>query len=57
LLIFSHQLLVSLSLHRDSIVEFSANVEGTSSKDVMDLLVLTQYFDTLQVRSCVEFKF
>eukprot|EP01034_Spumella_vulgaris_P037389 gene37389-46129_t len=33
---------------KDSIVEFSANVEGTSSKDVMDLLVLTQYFDTLQ---------
>ena len=26
---------------------FSDSVEGTSPKDVMDLLVLTQYFDTL----------
>jgi hypothetical protein len=36
------------SLHRDSIVDFSNSVHGTSSKDVMDLLVLNQYFDTLQ---------
>lgn len=33
---------------RDSIVEFSGNVSGASAKDAMDLLVLTQYFDTLQ---------
>lgn len=33
---------------KDSIVEFSNNVQGTSPKDVMDLLVLNQYFDTLQ---------
>eukprot|EP01006_Ploeotia_vitrea_P020394 TRINITY_DN52668_c0_g2_i1.p1 TRINITY_DN52668_c0_g2~~TRINITY_DN52668_c0_g2_i1.p1 ORF type:complete len:280 (+),score=2.28 TRINITY_DN52668_c0_g2_i1:57-896(+) len=32
---------------RDSIVEFSSNVSGTTAKDAMDLLVLTQYFDTL----------
>lgn len=32
---------------RDSIVDFSAHVEGASAKDAMDLLVLTQYFDTL----------
>lgn len=28
---------------------FSSDVHGTSSKDVMDLLVLNQYFDTIQV--------
>lgn len=33
---------------KDSILEFSNNVEGTSAKDIMDLLVLNQYFDTLQ---------
>jgi regulator of protease activity HflC (stomatin/prohibitin superfamily) len=33
---------------RESIKDFSGNVNGTNSKDVMDLLVLTQYFDTLQ---------
>jgi len=32
---------------RDSIVDFSGNIRGTSSKDVMDLLLMTQYFDTL----------
>lgn len=34
--------------NRDSIVDFSSSVQGASSKDVMDLLVLNQYFDTLQ---------
>jgi len=33
---------------KDSIVQFSHNVPGTTAKDIMDLLVLTQYFDTLQ---------
>ena len=33
---------------KQSIVDFGSNVEGTSAKDIMDLLVLTQYFDTLQ---------
>eukprot|EP01033_Poteriospumella_lacustris_P001543 gene1543-1118_t len=32
---------------KDSIVEFSSNIHGTTAKDVMDLLVLNQYFDTL----------
>ncbi len=34
---------------RESIVEFSSEISGTTAKDVMDLLVLTQYFDTLTV--------
>jgi predicted secreted protein len=29
-------------------VDFSASVQGATPKDVMDLLVLNQYFDTLQ---------
>lgn len=32
---------------KDSIVDFSSAVSGTSPKDVMELLVLNQYFDTL----------
>jgi len=33
---------------KSSIVDFSDGVKGTSSKDVMDLLLLTQYFDCIQ---------
>jgi len=33
---------------RSSIVDFSAGVDGTTPKDVMDLLLLTQYFDMLK---------
>ena len=33
---------------RESIVEFQGNVQGTNSKDVIDLLLLTQYFDMLK---------
>jgi regulator of protease activity HflC (stomatin/prohibitin superfamily) len=33
---------------KESIVGFSSAVNGASHKDVMDLLILTQYFDTLQ---------
>ena len=33
---------------RGSIVDFSSGVEGTSAKDVMDLLLLSQYFDMLR---------
>lgn len=33
---------------KDSIVAFSSNVKGTTPKDIMDLLVLNQYFDTIQ---------
>jgi len=33
---------------RNSISEFSSSVEGAGPKDVMDLLLMTQYFDTLK---------
>lgn len=32
---------------QDSVNEFSDGVKGVTSKDVMDILMLTQYFDTL----------
>lgn len=33
---------------RDSVLAFSGNVPGTSSKDVMDMILVTQYFDTMK---------
>ncbi|KAK3440121.1 hypothetical protein EUGRSUZ_B00429 [Eucalyptus grandis] len=33
---------------RDSVLGFSENVPGTSAKDVMDLVLITQYFDTMK---------
>jgi len=33
---------------RENILNFSNKVEGTSSKDVMDLIMITQYFDTIK---------
>ncbi|CAN0034760.1 unnamed protein product [Pylaiella littoralis] len=33
---------------RDSVETFSKTIDGTSPKDVMDLLLLTQYFDMLR---------
>jgi len=33
---------------KSSIVDFSEGVKGSSSKDVMDLLLLTQYFDCIR---------
>jgi len=33
---------------RDSVINFSKGVEGSSAKDVMDLVLITQYFDTLK---------
>ena len=33
---------------RENIVNFSHKVEGTSAKDVMDLIMVTQYFDTIK---------
>jgi hypothetical protein len=33
---------------RSSIVEFSEHIEGSSTKEVMDLLLLTQYFDMIR---------
>merc|ERR1712194_675975 len=33
---------------RSSIVDFNDGVKGTTSKDIMDLLLLTQYFDMVR---------
>lgn len=33
---------------RDSVLAFSENVPGTSAKDVMDMVMVTQYFDTMK---------
>ncbi|XP_059648886.1 hypersensitive-induced response protein 1 [Cornus florida] len=33
---------------RDSVLAFSSNVPGTTSKDVMDMVLVTQYFDTMK---------
>ncbi|KAJ4768336.1 SPFH/Band 7/PHB domain-containing membrane-associated protein family [Rhynchospora pubera] len=33
---------------RDSVIGFSENVPGTSAKDVMDMVLITQYFDTMK---------
>lgn len=33
---------------KDSVTEFTSNVHGTTSQDVMDLLLVTQYFDTIK---------
>jgi len=33
---------------RDSVLGFTDNVEGATTKDVMDLVLITQYFDTLK---------
>ncbi|RHN63609.1 putative Band 7 domain-containing protein [Medicago truncatula] len=33
---------------RDSVIGFSENVPGPSAKDVMDMVLVTQYFDTMK---------
>lgn len=33
---------------RENILNFSNKVEGTSAKEVMDLIMVTQYFDTIR---------
>ncbi|RWR87992.1 hypersensitive-induced response protein 2 [Cinnamomum micranthum f. kanehirae] len=33
---------------RESVLEFSSNVRGTTAKDVMDMVLVTQYFDTMK---------
>ncbi|KAK4432014.1 Hypersensitive-induced response protein 2 [Sesamum alatum] len=33
---------------RDSVLAFSESVPGTSAKDVMDMVLVTQYFDTMK---------
>jgi hypothetical protein len=34
---------------RESVLAFSSHVDGTSPKDVLDMVLLTQYFDTMKV--------
>eukprot|EP00921_Rhytidocystis_pertsovi_P015136 GHVQ01024192.1.p2 GENE.GHVQ01024192.1~~GHVQ01024192.1.p2 ORF type:complete len:128 (+),score=21.90 GHVQ01024192.1:1116-1499(+) len=33
---------------RDSVTDFSSNIQGMNAKDVLDLVLITQYFDTLK---------
>ncbi|ONM21607.1 hypersensitive induced response2 [Zea mays] len=33
---------------RDSVLAFSENVPGTTAKDIMDMVLVTQYFDTMR---------
>ncbi|KAK1407291.1 hypothetical protein QVD17_38905 [Tagetes erecta] len=33
---------------RDSVLGFAVNVPGTTAKDVMDMILVTQYFDTMK---------
>ena len=33
---------------RESVIDFQDNVPGTSAHDVMNLVLMTQYFDTLK---------
>lgn len=33
---------------RENILNFSHKVEGTTAKEVMDLIMVTQYFDTIK---------
>ena len=33
---------------RDSVLAFSENVPGTTAKDIMDMVLVTQYFDTMK---------
>lgn len=33
---------------RDSVLNFSESVPGTTAKDVMDMVLVTQYFDTMR---------
>lgn len=33
---------------RDSVLGFSVNVPGTTPKDVLDMVLITQYFDTMK---------
>ncbi|XP_074274540.1 hypersensitive-induced response protein 1-like [Silene latifolia] len=43
---------------RDSVLNFSDHVPGTTSKDVMDMVLVTQYFDTTSkdiIQNCYKF--
>ena len=40
---------------RDSVLEFSVDVPGTTAKDVMDMVLVTQYFDTMkEISACLK---
>ena len=43
-----HASIRPLKLLRDSVLVFSVNVPGTASKDVMDVVLVTQYLDTMK---------
>lgn len=34
--------------YRDSIADFTAAIKGSSPKEIMDMVIITQYFDTLE---------
>jgi len=44
----SRQRLAIIEGLRDSVTGFTDNVDGTNTKDVMDLILVTQYFDTIK---------
>ena len=44
----SRQRLAIIEGLRDSVLGFTDNVDGVETKDVMDLVLVTQYFDTLK---------
>jgi len=44
----SRQRLAIIEGLRESVLGFTDNVEGATTKDVMDLVLVTQYFDTLK---------
>ena len=33
---------------RESVIGFSVNVPGTTAKDVLDMVLITQYFETVK---------
>ncbi|KAL4566541.1 hypothetical protein LXL04_030657 [Taraxacum kok-saghyz] len=40
---------------RDSVLEFSVDVPGTTAKDAMDMVLVTQYFDTMkEISACLK---
>ena len=43
-----HASIRPLKLLRDSVLVFSVNVPGTTSKDVMDVVLVPQYLDTMK---------
>ncbi|KAJ0808868.1 hypothetical protein HanPI659440_Chr01g0008171 [Helianthus annuus] len=51
--IFQSPLITCNNMHivdglRDSVLGFSVNVPGTTTKDVMDMVLVTHYFDTMK---------